>query len=390
MGPRPRGRSRRTDGRDRVKIIDHYIHRQLWVSTLGILLLLTSVVLLVQSIRIVETVARYGAGVGLFFELALFMLPRVLRIAIPITAFIAVLQVIHRLHGDSELFAIYTAGAGARRLLRPILAFAAGIAMLTAVVTLLLAPWAAGAALDRRVELRSEFEPKLMRDGQFMNPRPGLTAFVRAVGRDRSLQDLFLYERLPEGVAVYTARRGWLQTTPESARLTLQRGVALEFDGDHNLLSRLSFDQYVQKVVDFSQQRKTRVRDPNEMFLPELLATGPEDAEPRRYAKIRAEAHEQLSGPLYSLALPFVAFAGLLTGFNQARLRITRIGATSALGVGLILAAFASKNLVIGNPAAGWVMYAPPLLAILAAIYACSRSRRWFRLRWLLRRRVRA
>ena len=366
-----------------MKIIDHYVHRQLWASTLSIVLLFSCIVLLVQSIRIVDTVAHFGAGTSLFLELALYTMPRVLRIALPISAFIAVVHVISRLHGDSELFAIYTAGSGAHRLLRPIVTFATGIALLTAIVTMILAPWAAGESLDRRTELRAEIEPRLMRDGQFLTPRPGLTAFVREIGRDRSLRDLFLYDRHQDraGVTVYTARRGWLQTDPVSARLTLQKGIALEFDPDWNLVSRFSFDQFVQNLLEYGPEKRSRKRDPNEMFLGELLEHKPEDADPVRYAKIRAEAHEQISAPLYSFALPIVALAALLAGFNQARIPLSRISIATALGIAVILAAFFTKNIATGSPEIPWVMYAPPALAVLGSVLALLKTQVWARRR---------
>ncbi len=370
-----------------MKIIDRYILRQFWASTLGIVLLFSCIVLLVQSIRIVDTVAHYGAGMALFFELAFYMMPRVLRIALPISAFIAVIHVINRLHGDSELFAIYTAGSGSRRLLRPVAAFAAGVALLTAIVTMLLAPWAAGEALDRRTELRAAIEPRLMRDGQFLNPRPGLTAFVRAIDRDRSLRDIFLYDRHQDGsgVTIYTAQRGWVQTTPASARLTLQKGMALEFGPDWNLVSRFSFDQFVQNLLDLGMENRSRKREPNEMFLIELLDFEPGEGNHVHYAKVRAEAHEQLSSPVYAFALPFLALASLLAGFNQARIPLFRISVTAALGVALVLASFSTKNIAAGTPEAAWVMYAPPLFVILGAVLSLLRARGWIPRRQVVR-----
>ena len=362
-----------------MRIIDRYIHRQFWASTLSIVLLFSCVVLLVQSIRIVDTVAQYGAGTSLFFELSLYVMPRVLRIALPISAFIAVVHVVYRLHSDSELFAIYTAGSGPHRLLRPVLAFALGIALLTSIVTMLLAPWAAGEALDRRSELRAEIEPRLMRDGQFLTPRPGLTAFVRAIGRDRSLQDLFLYDRHLDGtgVTIYTARRGWLQAERTSARLVLQQGIALEFDPAWNLISRFAFDQFMQELVELSSRSRTRKREPNEMYLKELVNYEPDEVEPQLYSKIRAEAHEQISSPFYSFAIPFLALASLLAGFNQARIPLGRIFFTAALGIALVLAAFSTKNFAVGTPEAAWVMYAPPTLATVGSVLSLMRTRRW-------------
>ncbi len=364
-----------------MKIIDQYLLRQFVESTLGILLLFSCIVLLVQSIRIVDVVAHYGAGVSLFFEMALYMMPRVLRIALPISVFLAVVHVIHRLHSDSELFAVFTAGSGAHDLLRPVLAFASGVAIVSALVTMLFAPWAAGEALDRRAQLGAEIEPRLMQDGQFLTPRPGLTAFVREIGRDKSLQDLFLYDRHRENghVTVYTARRGWLQTDSEAATLTLQKGVALEFDRDWSLVSRFTFDQFMQNLVEFDAAASSRKPVPNEMYLGELLSYRADPQNPEERARIRTEIHEQLSAPLYAFALPVLALASLLAGFNQARIPLSRIAVSFALGVALVLSAFSTRNVVAGSPDSAWVMYAPPVFAVLASVLLLLKTQRRMR-----------
>lgn len=353
-----------------MKIIDYYVLRQFVTTTLSILLLFFCIVLLAQSIRIVDTVAQFGAGAALFFELTVYLAPRVLIFALPISVFVTVLLVIHRLHSDSELFAIYTAGSGAQRLLRPVLVYAVGIALITALVTMLLAPWAAGESRNRQAQLRSAIEPRLMRDGQFLSPRAGLTAFVSEIGRDRSLKNLFLYDQDSEdgSVTVYTAQRGWLQADSNIARLILQDGVALRFDQNWKLVSRLTYDQFMQNLLEPERTAGSRKRRPSEMYMRELLSYEPDGRKEGEHAQVRAEIHERFSSPLYALALPFLALASMLAGFNQAQISLARISIGAALGIALILSAFATRNIITATPELTWSMYVPPALSVVVSV----------------------
>src|SRR6266852_4864 len=81
----------------------------------------------------------------LVFSLLIFMLPAFLLLALPMALLVAVLLSCGRLAGDLEVIALKAAGVSPLRLLRPFVAAGLLVTLLTALLTLIVNPWAMGA-----------------------------------------------------------------------------------------------------------------------------------------------------------------------------------------------------------------------------------------------------
>ena len=346
-----------------MSILDRYLLRQYVWSSCSLLGVVFSMIFLAQSIRIVETVTEHSKGFPLFAELAVLLVPPILTIAIPVTGFIGVLHCLQRLHGDSEVAAVYAAGIPPARLLPAIAWFGILMAVLTGVTALYLSPSASSASQERLAELRGNLSTRFLQEGRFLNPAPNLTVFTRQIDRNDVMHDIFIHDaRNPNRVTSYTANEALIEWPEGRPQLLMRHGSAYTLDQAGGQTGLLRFDQFTYYLAGLLVASDARPPKPSELYVTELLnpKAWPAEANAGLYV---IEAHEQLSAPLVALALPFIALAGLLGGRVRAGTLKRRLFWSVTAGVSLFLLEFVSKS-VVRSEAAMW-----PLFYLLPAFY---------------------
>ncbi len=353
-----------------MRTVDRYIYRQFCIAGTGFLLVLTCAAFLTQTIRIVDMVAFHGKGAVLFAELCLFLGPSILVVSLPMAGFVGTVFVIYRMHGDSEIPALYAAGSGTLRLAWPVCLFALLIAVLTALMALYLSPLGLSKSQERVFLLKNDIGALLLKDGQFLSPSKGVTAFIRQIDKQRVMHDIFVHDKSRrEATTTYSAQQAVLEWVDARSQLTMFDGAAYAVGWDGNQVSLLRFDQFVYDLSELSQY-KSRFPRPQEMVATELLDSAlPVRGEANRRTYI-GEGHGQLATPIFAFVLPFLALAGLLAGPARDSLPTSRVVAVTAAGFVLILSFFAAKNLIFASLKWIPVIYAIPLFTLLLAISA--------------------
>lgn len=357
--------------------LERYILRQL-LGPLGFfVLVLTGVIWLTQSLRIIDLVVNNGQGAQVFLEFTALLLPVVLSIVLQLGALAATVYMLHRLISESEMAAMFATGVSRLRAARPIVIFGVGLSALLAFDTLYLMPTAARTMRDRVAEVRGDLAAGLIRDGRFLNPVKGLTVYIREITRKGELLGVMVQDsRDLDAVVTYTAKRGFVAEQDEALALVMFEGQAQRLDQDGSRLSLLRFDSWAYDLSYFVSRGGARTRKASERFFYELIDPDPEIAPDRRtQGRYIAEGHEQLSSPLYGLALPLIAAAVVLgAGFS-------RRGLGGAIAIALVSGAavrvigVAAKSATTTTPELWPLMYTVPLLAILMSLWALSRAR---------------
>ncbi len=142
-----------------LRILDRYILREVAVSWLAVTGVLLAILLTNQIARVLERAAESQYPRGVVLELILLGAVQNLALIVPVGLLLGIVLGLGRLYHDSEMTAAQACGAGIRPVLGPILAFTAVLAALIALLSMHIAPAAAG----RMLELRSE----ALRAGQF-------------------------------------------------------------------------------------------------------------------------------------------------------------------------------------------------------------------------------
>jgi len=351
--------------------IPAYIFRQIGGPLLFFTFVLTGVVWLSQSLRMLDLVINQSQSAATYIYLTLLALPSLMALILPFALFCAVLYALNRLYVESELVVIWAAGFSRWAVAGPVLMVAVGTTMVAYLFNLYFMPAGMREMKDRVFEIRADLVNTFVREGAFTSPVEGLTVYVGERSGAEITGILVHDARNPKSVATYMAQKGTLATTPQGPRLIMDHGNVQWLEGGEGRLKILNFDKYTFDLGQFDKQRGASAREASERYLGELLH--PEAGlQPNQRNKFVAEAHNRLSAPLYCIVFALIGVTALVGGtFNRRG-----YGGRIALAMLAVLAArlpgFALQRLVDASPSAAPIMYIWPALWIIALVALLS------------------
>lgn len=331
-------------------------------------LLMTCVILLTQSLKLLDLVINRGQSAPTFVYLTVLILPGLLVIIVPIAFFFGTLFTLSRLNGDSELVVMASAGYSQRQLAVPVFAAALFVMLITWACALWLMPAGQRALNAKVLDIRADIGAALLNEGEFNVPTPGLTVFIRLLGNDGQIRGIMVHDsRDATRPVTYLAERGQLAQTPLGTRLIMLDGTVEQSAQNGQQLSVLKFRRDVFDLDQFGGPARVNQRQTNERSLNELLH--PKDA--NLPASIRtaylAEANNRLSQPLYCLAFAMIALAAVLRGRRQRGALAMRLTMASLAAAAVRIAGYGVAGPASNHPALNVLFYVIPLLGMLLA-----------------------
>jgi len=326
-------------------------------------LLLTCVILLTQSLRLLDLVINRGQSAPTFVYLTVLILPGLLVIILPIAFFFGTLFTLSRLNGDSELVVMASAGYSQRQLAAPVFIAAAIVMAITWVCALWLMPAGQRALNAKVVDIRADIGAALLNEGEFNSPALGLTVFIRQLSSDGQIRGILVHDsRDVKRPITYLAEKGVLAQTPQGARLIMLDGTVEQSAQSGGQLSVLKFQRDVINLDQFAGPMRAGQRQTNERFLGELL----HPTDPLLTDKLRnsylAEAHNRLSQPLYCLAFAMIALAAILKVRRQRGALAKRLTMASLAAATVRIAGYGVAGPASSHPALIVLFYVIPLL----------------------------
>jgi lipopolysaccharide export system permease protein len=373
-----------------------YVLRQLAGPVALFIFLLTSVIWLSQSLRLLDLVINRGQSAPTFFYLTFLMLPSLLVVVLPIAYFAGALYGLHKLNADSELTVMSAAGFSPGQLLGPVLAAAAVVMLATYACGLYLMPFCQRLMKDKEINIRGDIGAAILNEGQFNTPSAGLTVFMRELTPDGELRGVLVQdERDRLRPTTYLAESGVLAQTPAGARLimldgTIEQGT-VQGACRHGPASRgkrtgrlpkcepasgfappslsvLKFKRYVFDLDQFSGRRQDSELRTSERYMNELLwpvSTKPLKREARNI--YFAEANNRLAAPLYCPVFALIAFAAVTLGRHARGAYALRLAIASIGAAALRIAGYGVQGIAARNPLFCVLFYFIPLAAGVAA-----------------------
>src|ERR1700733_604906 len=174
--------------------LSNYVLRQLIGPVALFIFLLTSVVWLSQSLRLLDLVINRGQSAPTFLYLTVLMLPSLLVVILPIAFFAGALYGLHKLNADSELVVMSAAGFSRRQMLVPVLAVATIMMTVTYLCSLYLMPLGQRLMKEKEIDIRSDIGAAILNEGQFNTPAAGLTVFVRELSPEGQLRGILVHD----------------------------------------------------------------------------------------------------------------------------------------------------------------------------------------------------
>ena len=346
-----------------------YLLRQIVGPFLLFTLLLTLVVWMTQSLRLLDLVINRGQSAAIFAYLTMLMVPSLLVVIVPIAFFGAAIFTLNKLNSESELVVMWSAGVSRVQLAAPVLT-AAAIAMgITYACGLYLMPLGQRLIADKVFDIRADIGTAILREGAFTTPANGLTVFIREVSPGGEIRGILVHDSHdPDHPVTYIAQTGILAQTEEGPRVIMENGTIEQSEQNGARLSVLKFDRYVFDLDQFGGAERSSDRDTSERYLPELLDPGlsGSDSELRRGIYF-AEAHNRLSSPLYCIVFALIALAATGKAHMGRSSYALRLSGAALLGAGLRLIGYGAQGVAAKSPLFCTVLYLLPISGAITA-----------------------
>ncbi|MCZ0734059.1 LPS export ABC transporter permease LptF [Phreatobacter sp. AB_2022a] len=345
--------------------LERYIFRQAAVAFLGGTFILTLVVWITQVLRQLDLVTNSGQTIALFFLMTSLGIPVLVTLIAPISLFMAILQTLNKLNGDSELIVMAAAGVSPPRLMRPFLILTVAVSVAVAALALYVTPSSIRYFRQLLTQAQANLLTAIVRPGQFTQADRGLTFHIRDRAPGGVLLGIVVSDsRDPALQMTYVAERGVISEQPQGTFFVLENGNLQRREVKDGSTSIVVFDRYAFDLSQLTQAAETIYR-PSERYTWELINPNPADPMFERWqGRFRQELHDRFSAPLYPLAMMCIAFAMLGHARTTRQSRGAAIaGAITAMaavrGVG-----FAVSGMAATRASAVPLVYAVPLIAI--------------------------
>jgi lipopolysaccharide export system permease protein len=342
--------------------LSFYLLAQLLGPTALFTFLLTAVIWLSQSLRLLDLVINRGQSAPTFVYLTILVLPGLLVIILPIAFFLGTLFGLSKLNTDSELVVMSAAGFSRLQIAVPVLILAAGVMALTYLCGLYLMPAGQREMKDKVVDIRADIGTALLNEGEFNTPAKGLTVFIRELNSDGTIRGVFVHDNRNKTTPVsYLAESGQLAQTAAGARLIMRDGTIEVSSNGGARLSMLKFQRYVFDLDQFAGPARATDRATSERYLSELFWPDPHLPQKLRNAYF-AEGHNRLSQPLYCIAFALIALAAILRGKRARGANALRITFAVIGGIAVRIAGYGVQGLAVRDPAMNALFYVIPLI----------------------------
>jgi lipopolysaccharide export system permease protein len=345
-----------------VSRFDRYLLSQLLALFGFFSLVLVAIYWVNRAVGLFDKLIGDGQSALVFLEFSALTLPNVIRLVLPISAFIATVYATNRLASESELVVMQATGFSAFRLARPVVYFGLIVALMMLILMHVLVPASRTMLALRTAEISQNVTARFLNDGQFMHPSNGVTLYIREITPTGELLDLYLNDARSSGAQVtYTATRALLVRGETGAKLVMVDGMIQSLRDSRLAVTR--FADFTYDLGDVIGGSEAAGRTIDELSTAELFradaAVIEETGETR--AAFLFEAHSRFAQPFLALAAALIGFAALVSG------GFSRFGLWPQVGLAVVLLIFV-QMINTGATSAGLKRESAVLLAYVAPI----------------------
>lgn len=351
----------------RLPMFDRYILHQLLIALVATTGGLAALIWLTQSLRFVSLVVDRGLSLGVFLELTGLLVPSFIAVILPITTFVVVQFVYHRLAGDREIIVMRAAGMSSFALAKPGMICALIATILCYLLNIWIVPASYHSFRKFEYKIRNKMAAFMLQEGVFTNVSDNLTVYIKSKDHNGILKGILVEDdRQPTNKATILAESGNIVIINDKPQVVLLNGSREVIDKKTGRLNVLNFER---NTIDLSsnKEQSARLKDATEMSLYELLHPNAQEVFDRDYGKLSVEAHRRLTSPLTILSFTMIALVSVLRGGFARYGNIVRpLGAIFTI-VGLMSLILIVQNVATRNMAVIPVIW---IVAILPGIIA--------------------
>ncbi len=348
--------------------VQRYLFKELLVPTLAATAALTGVAVLSGSLQLLTIVVSQRQAAWLFLRLVSLTIPNLIGFVLPISAFVATLFTVNKLHTEQEIVVCFAAGMSRWQVASPAMRLCAWAAVAMLVISLWLAPLCGRITREELFKARTDLVGSLVKEGQFSESPGGLTVYAQRIDAENRLHNLFIHQLRPDhSSATYDAKSGIIVRKGATPVLVMRQGSNEQFSAT-GVLNYLKFDEYTLDLTPYVDTVDVLAYKPSDMYLHELVLPDPHANlnKPLR-KKMAAEWNSRLTSPMYiPLFVLFALIAVLGGGFSRLGYA-RRIGIAALLALIVRLLGVTVQALCESTPALDFLQWAIPLISLFYA-----------------------
>jgi LPS-assembly protein len=317
------------------------------VGFILILLSMTTLIWLTQSLKMLDMIVTKGASVGIFLKMTFLVLPNFIQILSPLSLFAVALIIFTRMQSDKELIVMQSIGMSNGQIMKAPLFLTLFMVAVGYLLTLVFIPQSNTDLREMKWKVRNNLSHILLQEGQFNSFKDGLTIYIKERQSEGVIKGIVAYDaKDPAKIATLIAQSGTISGQDDALKVVFQDGTRNEFNPATKQFSILKFDKYTMLFNDDADGAKGRTMDVRELSLTHLLKATPEDAQtPTQWRKYKVEATKRLIQPLYGLTFIFLAMYGVLAGAYNRRGQMGRVNFVIVAAIVVQSLALAFENL---------------------------------------------
>ncbi|MEO0567408.1 MAG: LPS export ABC transporter permease LptF [Pseudomonadota bacterium] len=350
---------------------DRYMLSQFMVLFGFFALVLVSIFWINKAVRMFDRLIGDGQPAWVFLEFTALTLPTVIGVVLPIAAFAGAVYVTNRMSSESELTVVQATGYSPWRLTRPVLVFGVIIALMMGVLSNLLIPKSLSQLKVRQAEVSQNITAKLLTEGEFLHPAPGITFYIRDITPEGELQAVFLSDRRqPETVVTYTSAKAYLVPEGGGTKLVMVNGLAQHFRPEDGRLFTTNFDDFSYNISSLITRGPINLNKVDFASTYELIFEPKNTAKRTRVSVPQAlyTGHNRIAQPLLCIVAALVGFAALLLG-SYSRYGIWwQIVVAFTLLVLIKMVEGAVSGAILSNANAWPLIYLPTLVGVMLTV----------------------
>jgi lipopolysaccharide export system permease protein len=349
----------------RMSLIERYMFRRIGLLALGALTVTTGIALTTQVLLRVDLLASTGQSLLTIGELALYLIPGMIAVALPFAVLISVLQTMRAMNQDSELVVLEASGSGILQRVRPALLVGAIGTAICLVITVWLEPVSSQKVRDLLARASGDLLSAAIQSGTFKQVDQGLFIQIAEKLPNGAFGGIFVSDkRDPASQFSYIAKTGSIVTEQGKTLLVVNDGQIQRKNISDNTVTFIKFDTYSLDAGTFAAPGVVPVRGKER---PTTYLINPDVNDPefqRTPEKLTRELHRRFSDPLYALALALIAVYATATAQSHRQGGVATLTLAASIGFfirafGFVLAGNGGTNIVTTG-----LMYGFPVFII--------------------------
>ncbi len=336
-------------------IYQRYVTDSIVVPQLFCLVILTSIIWLVQILRMVFLFEKQINFLE-FLKVIIFLLPALAHMILPFATLYASLYVYNNMKVNKELVVLENAGFYPKDLIKPLIR----LGLITSVIGVIngayILPKTYGMMKDKISYYRSNFTTSIIQEGMFNNISKNVVIFLHKKITPVDFEGIILFDsRNPKMQTVMFADKGSVYIGNNNIIFDLFNGQRQTLN-DSGVLDMMAFDKFkIQINSSKTNNRRFEDRDLQEHYLWELLF--PKKNSKKSFTKLFAEGNNRLIWPFFNLLLPAVAISIFIKGEFNRKEYTRQLVQAFAIAMGIISLHFVAVSYAAKDVMLNFLIY---------------------------------